>query len=76
MAVGPLAQLALNRAMVRALREQMAALTADTQQLADRRAQDAYDAGLRRGRAAWLIAALFGFMAGTASVGLYFVVVG
>lgn len=70
MAIGPLAQLALNRAMVRALREQLAALTADAQQLADRRAQEAYDAGLRRGRAAAMIGFVIGFGSGLFVAGL------
>lgn len=70
-AIGPLAELAINRVMVRALREQVA----DAVAIADRRADEAFEAGIKRGRGAWPIALLFGFMVGVAMTGLYFVIV-
>lgn len=62
MAIGPLAELALNRAMMRTLRTQLA----DAQAIADRRARDAFAEGVQRGRAAWPVALLIGAgLAGT-----------
>lgn len=54
--VGPLAELALNRAIMKSLREQLT----DAQAIVNRRAAEAYADGLHRGRAAWPIGLLIG----------------
>lgn len=70
-AIGPLAELAVVKALNRALREQVN----DAEAISSRRAREAFDAGVQRGRGAWPIALLFGFMVGVAMTGLYFVIV-
>lgn len=53
---GPQAELAINRALMRGLHQQVA----DAQAIADRRAREAFEAGLQRGRAAAPVALLIG----------------
>jgi len=56
MAVGPLAELAVNRALMNGLRQQLA----DARAIADRRAREAFAEGLDRGRAGWPVMLLIG----------------
>lgn len=72
MPIGPLAELAVNRLMMQSLRQQLD----DLQRGFCEREREAYDSGVQHGRAAWPLGFLFGFMAGAAALGLYFVVVG
>jgi len=72
MAIGPLAQLAIERTVSASLRKELD----DLQCGFCTREREAYDSGVQHGRAAWPIGFLFGFMCGAASVGLYFVLFG
>jgi hypothetical protein len=56
MMAGPLAELAINRALMRGLEQRVA----DAQAIADRRAREAYEAGLRHGRRLIPVALLVG----------------